>query len=278
MRKAAIALVLIVVLLPMCTGVPLTAPSGSSLTLIANPTFVPANGGVSVVTAIVIEPAGTPVPNGTVVFFFTDLGSVDSQAKTKDGIARVNFVSDSRSGQATVVGSSGGVAEGPAPTSSTTMARSSRLSFGMPVAHAQAGGTNSDTVTIDIGSALPSLVIVTANPARITSPRHAQITANVFDPQGNPVANVPVIFRIDSVTGGGGPLPAPSPSPTPTPAPTGVLEETLDSGSVPVFTDTNGQAFDFLRTRSATSSAQKTVTVSAITPNGTSSTIEVRVN
>ena len=76
-----LGLLLLALPLPMCTGVPMTAPSNSSIKLIANPEFVPANGGVSVVTAIVIEPAGTPVPNGTVVFFFTNLGRVDAEGE-----------------------------------------------------------------------------------------------------------------------------------------------------------------------------------------------------
>ena len=46
------------------------------------PEFVIANGGVSVVTAILVEPAGTFVPDGTEVFFFTDLGRVDASGKT----------------------------------------------------------------------------------------------------------------------------------------------------------------------------------------------------
>lgn len=265
MRKAAFGLLLLVVTLPMCTGVPLMAPSDSTITLFANPEFVPANGGVSVVTAVVIEPAGTPVPNGTVVFFFTNLGRVDAEGRTKDGIARVNFVSDSRSGTATVTAQSGGSAV-PAPTTTTMPTSSSRLSFGMAVAHAQASGTNSASIPITVGSALPELVIVTANPTRITSPRSALITANVFDQHGNPVFNVPVIFRIDSVT-----VVGPSPPPT-------VLEETLLSGSIPVFTDTNGQAFDTLRTRSIIGSAQKRVIVSAITPNNMTGTITVSIN
>ena len=83
-----------------CASVPLTAPSGSSLTLNVNPTFVAANGGVSAVTAILVEPAGTFVPDGTVVFFLTDLGRIEPQVKTKNGFAYANFVSDSRSGTA----------------------------------------------------------------------------------------------------------------------------------------------------------------------------------
>src|SRR5262249_34829172 len=80
--------------MPACESVPLTAAPGTSMSLIANPEFVIANGGTSVVTAILVEPAGTFVPNGTEVFFFTNLGRVDASGKTVNGVARVNFVSD----------------------------------------------------------------------------------------------------------------------------------------------------------------------------------------
>ncbi len=59
-----------------------------------------ANGGISVLSAILVEPAGTFVPDGTEVFFFTNLGRVDEVGKTRNGVARVNFVSDARSGSA----------------------------------------------------------------------------------------------------------------------------------------------------------------------------------
>jgi hypothetical protein len=254
----------------MCTGVPLTAPSNTAITVDANPKSIPANGGVSVITAVVIKPAGTPVPNGTVVFFTTDLGRVDSEAKTKDGIARVNLVSDSRSGTANVTAFSGGSAA-PAPSASPTATPSPtvRLSFGMATAYA---GTNTGTVQVRIGSVLPAKVIVTANPARITSPRHALITANVFDRDGNPVANVPVFFSITAFST------TPTTTTTSTTTPAAGLEETLDSGGAPQYTDTNGQAFDWLRTRSLPGGPQKTVTVTATTSNGTNSPVTVFIN
>ena len=274
MRKiwmVGMGLLVLALTLPMCTGVPLTAPSNADITLDANPRSIPANGGVSVITAIVIEPAGTPVPNGTIVFFTTDLGRVDSEAKTKDGIARLNLVSDSRSGTATVTGFSGGSAA-PAPSGSpaATPSPTVRLSFGMATAYA---GKNTGTVQVKIGSVLPAKVIVTTNPARITSPRSALITANVFDGDGNPVANVPVFFSITAFST--------TPTTTTTTSTTTLasgLEETLDSGGAPQFTDTNGQAFDYLRTRSLPAGPQKTVTVTATTSNGTNSSITVFIN
>lgn len=251
--------------LPMCTGVPMTAPSGSDLKLIANPTFVPANGGVSVITAIVTEPAGTPPPNGTVVFFFTDLGSVDAEGKTKDGVARVNFVSDSRSGTATVRGVSGGVAESPAatptPGQTPTPPPSPQTHF-IPalfeMAVARAAGTNSDAVTITVGAGLGTKVLAVVSPARISSPGSALVTANVFNADGNPVANVPVIFSFDLTTG--------------------TLYETLDSGGAPQFTDTNGQAFDTVRTRAPIGVAHS-VTIKATIPGpGTPGSVTLAVN
>jgi hypothetical protein len=47
--------------------VSMLAPPGSTLGLNANPGCIAANGDVSLITAIVTEPAGTPVADGTVV-------------------------------------------------------------------------------------------------------------------------------------------------------------------------------------------------------------------
>ncbi len=227
-----------------CEVPPLMAP-GSSITVFANPTFIVANGGVSVITALLVEPAGTLVPDGTVVYFFTDLGRIDPQAKTTDGLARVNLVADSRSGTAHVSAFSGG--GGAAPSG---------------------GGGGNGVVVLDppvtIGSALPDHVLVTADPQRLRGPGSATIIANVFDINGNPVANVPVIFSITDVTNiGTGP---------------NTQQETLDSGGRQRFTDTNGQAFDTLRTRAVAGVDNKTVEVTATTANDKHNTVVVAIN
>lgn len=233
MRKARLALLLLAMAHLSCEVPPLMAP-GSSITVFANPQFIVANGGVSVVTALLVEPAGTLVPDGTVVYFFTNLGRVDPQGKTKDGLARVNFVSDSRSGRATIQAFSGGAA--PAPTGSAAV-----------------GSGTGSSVTVDIGSALPARVFVGASPQSVRGGRSATITANVFDEFGNPVANVPVIFSITA----------------------GLLDERLDSGGAQLFTDTNGQVFDTLRTRLVVVS--RTVTVAATTANNMSGSVSVSI-
>jgi Bacterial Ig-like domain (group 1) len=244
-------------LLPACESVPLTAAPGTSLTLIANPTFVVANGGISVLSAILVEPAGTFVPDGTEVFFFTNLGRVDEVGKTRNGVARVNFVSDARSGRALVTAISGG----PAPTTPTTtlatgrsgaVAAASREPSLAPEAAAAsiAAGENSDTVEIAIGSALPVRVVVTADPAHISAGRPSSLRATVFDANGNPVQNVPVSFSVTGAT------------------------ERLDSGGAFLFTNSNGQVTDTLRTSAGLGSVG-TVTVTATTANGVTGTVTV---
>jgi hypothetical protein len=145
----------------------LTAPPDTTMTVFANPTFVEAHGGVSVVSALLIEDVGTPVADGTVVQFFTDLGRIEEQGKTNDGVARVNFVSDARSGTANITAFSGAA---------------------------------TGTATIAVGSIRPDLVVVTASPQRILESRSSQIVAVVLDENGNPVPNVPVFFSVNSAT------------------------------------------------------------------------------
>jgi len=254
-----------IALMPACESVPLTAAPGTNMTLIANPGFVIANGGVSVVTAILVEPAGTFVPDGTEVFFFTNLGRVDASGKTRNGVARVNFVSDARSGTARVDAISGGPAPASSPTASPRNTRSdvTASAVGVGVAAAVGGGIaaseNSASVEITIGSALPHTVLVTANPQRITSPRQSTIVATVFDRFGNPIQNVPIVFSLGPVGGD-------------------LIEETLDSGGSPRFTDSNGQAFDTLRTRAPVGGGQKTVDVIATPAVGTAESVTVFIN
>jgi hypothetical protein len=247
-----------------------TAPPGSTLTLFANPGFIPANGGVSVITAYLIEPSGTVVADGTVVQFFTTLGRIDEQGRTNDGVARVNLVSDSRSGEATVTACSGGAASGGSTpttttTPATTLATAPPVVFGPPVfADAvQDGACDQETVTV--GSLRPSVVILTAFPTHLTDKRSSLITANVFDDKGNPVSSVPVIFTVEA-------------GPGKDPADT----EFMDSQGSPTFTNNNGQAQDILRTNYNRGASPKVVTVKARVAVGAtaplSDSVDVTIN
>ena len=155
----------VAVVLAACDGAYLTAPPESTITLVANPPFVAAHGGVSVITAFVVEPAGTYVPDGTVVRWFTDLGRIDPETRTRNGIAQANFVSDARSGEATIRAVSGAV--------TATLAQ-----------------------PLVVGNRRVAAIRLRAVPSRITESNSTHVIATVVDDAGNPVPNVDVFFRV----------------------------------------------------------------------------------
>ena len=189
---ASLAVVALAFVVATCASVPMTALGGHDHLPPVQPAVRGGERRTSVVTALLTEPAGTLAPDGTVVFFLTTLGRIDEQGKTRDGIARVNFVADSRSGTATVTAWSGGRLPAPAPSASATPA-----AFAPGSVHAAAdlsakaltgvaadptnSGIGTTSITIDIGSALPAAIVVTANPPFLTTSRQSTITANVFD-------------------------------------------------------------------------------------------------
>jgi hypothetical protein len=161
-RASAVALA---ALLLSCEGAYLTAPPGSTISLSANPEFVPAHGGISIITAYVIEPAGTYVADGTVVRWTTDLGLIDAETRTRRGVATARFVSDSRSGEAHIRAFSGSVGEDLVPD-------------------------------IRVGNIRVADIHLRAVPPRITDSNSTHVIATVIDDDGNPVANVPVTFSV----------------------------------------------------------------------------------
>jgi hypothetical protein len=125
------------------------------------------------------------------------------------------------------------------------------------------------SVQVVIGNTNARSVRLVAFPPRMTDSRTTQLTASVFDEFGNPVAGVPVYFEVLSgQTIGPVPTPAPTPVATPTPPPTGTapIYEHLDSQGQPVFTDSNGQAHDVLRTRYPRDAPTRQIEVQASVP------------
>lgn len=151
-------------LLLSCEGAYLTAPPDSEIVLSANPEFVAANGGSSEITAFVIEPAGTYVPDGTVVRWTTDLGRIDPETRTRRGVATARFVSDSRSGTAHI--------------------------------RAFSGSVTADLNDITVGNARVVALRLRAVPSRITISNSTHVIATVIGEFGNPVAGVPVFFEV----------------------------------------------------------------------------------
>jgi hypothetical protein len=158
--------VLLGALVASCGQAIISAPVGSTITIFVNPPFIAAQGDTAIVSVLVLEPAGTPVPDGTVVQFFTTLGTIQEQAKTNDGVARVNLISDSRSGTAKVTAFSG-----PATVSADVV----------------------------IGATRPTRVLAALLDARIDLAAGRTIgrfKVTVFDTNGNPVSRVPVRFSV----------------------------------------------------------------------------------
>jgi hypothetical protein len=147
---------------------PLSAPTESTITLYASSTTVGLNGSIEI-TATVIESAGTPVQNGTVVTFTTTLGTIDpTEARTSNGKATVRLLAGSKSGTAEVRAFSGGASSG-------------------------------DPLTVTVGAAAAGKVELLANPSALPAAGGVvQLTALVSDSAGNRLSGVPVTFTTDA--------------------------------------------------------------------------------
>ena len=155
-----------------CHQSPLFAPTGATLTLSGSALILPLNG-TAQITATVVETGGAAVQNGTTVTFTTTLGSfVSNTATTNSGRAVVTFNAGTQSGTATITAFSGS-----AGSSGGT-------------------GTSTTSLSITIGAAAVSSVLVTASPANVsqlgTIP--STITATVVDSNSNGIPGVGVSF------------------------------------------------------------------------------------
>jgi hypothetical protein len=117
MKRAAMRRVQLVILgavmVTACESSPLVAPVASTISVFSSATAL-APGGTAEVSAIVIEEAGTPVHDGTVVRFTATLGTVEPvEVETRDGVAITTFTAGTTAGTAQVAATSGGAASGP---------------------------------------------------------------------------------------------------------------------------------------------------------------------
>lgn len=150
-----------------CDRVPLTSPTGSTITLTADRNVLPLNGQTTL-HAIVIEAGGTPVHNGTVVTFAPTLGSVQPvEAETINGVATAIFNAGSISGKSSI--------------------------------NAFSGGTKTAAATdITIGAAAAKTIALSASPSSVSqSGGTVTVAALVMDESGNPLPGVNVTFSAD---------------------------------------------------------------------------------
>lgn len=179
-----VALIISAGALASCGQAILSAPTGSTLQIFVNPSFINANGDKAVVSVLATEPAGTPVPDGTVIQFFTTLGSIDEQAKTNDGVARVNLISDARNGTAVVTAASGPVSVQleniviGAPRVSTVRTQALET---IDLRQGRSQASVRATVLDDKGNPIPGIIVrftVTQSPATDRFPHGSDVTTN----------------------------------------------------------------------------------------------------
>lgn len=164
----AVVLVLILIL-GFCKAAVLTAPDNTTLIITVNPPVIPL-GGQAVVRVVAFKASGTPVPDGTVIFFSCDIGTIEPRKETLSGVAEALFQSnDNRSGVATITVTSGN-AEGP-----------------------------SDPITIRIGaSGLSSLSLTADPPVLPLGGGAATLRVTALDENFNPLANIPVTLSTNA--------------------------------------------------------------------------------
>ena len=174
-RLYAIAVVTVLVVVA-CDSVPLTSPTGSTITISIDKNVLPLNGQATV-RAVVMEVSGTPVHNGTMVTFTHTIGSVNPpEAPTVNGIATSTFLAGTSSGTGIIHAFSG-----PARTGS--------------------GNSSSGGVEVKIGAAAAGSMAVSAVPNSVSqSGGTVTVSALVLDSANNPLPGVSVLFTTSNGT------------------------------------------------------------------------------
>jgi PKD repeat protein len=154
-----------------CKKAVLTAPDNTTLVVTVNPPVIPL-GGQAVVRVMGYKASGTPVPDGTVIFFSTDIGTIESRKETLSGAVEVLFQSnDNRSGVATITVTSGNATVTP------------------------------ETLTITIGtSGLNSLSLTADPPVLPLGGGVCTLRVTAYDENFNPLANIPVTLSTNAGT------------------------------------------------------------------------------
>ncbi|MGH9218935.1 MAG: Ig-like domain-containing protein, partial [Vicinamibacterales bacterium] len=162
--------VLSVIAVVACDSVPLTSPTGSTISLSIDRNVLPLNGQATV-RAVVIESAGTPVHNGTMVTFQAAIGSMSPvEAATVNGVATVTFLAGSMSGRGFIHAFSGAARTG-------------------------SGNASSGGVEVVVGAAAAGSIAVSASPSSVSqSGGTVTVSALVLDSSNNPLPGVSVLF------------------------------------------------------------------------------------
>jgi PKD repeat protein len=157
------------VFLPFCKKAILTAPDNATLIVTVNPAVIPL-GGQAVVRVVGFKASGTPVPDGTVIFFSVNIGTIESRKETRNGEAEALFQSnDNRSGVAAITVTSGTAVVTP------------------------------DNIVITVGGAGLASLGITANPPVLPlGGGAATLRVTALDENQNPLANIPVTLSTNA--------------------------------------------------------------------------------
>lgn len=162
-----IAFIIALSLMLSCQKVDLTAPEDASLSIVANPSIIDLNGDTARIIVIVTRADGTPVPNGTVVNFTTNLGDIEPTKTTSSGRAESILTSNDIPGLATVTARSGVAA-------------------------------TEVYAEVQIGYSVLNITL-SANPASLPyEGGTSNITAVVFGENSAPLFNIPISFAADA--------------------------------------------------------------------------------
>ena len=173
-----------------CDKVPLLAPTGSVITLLATTPSVSLNSEVTIIATVIENGVasgptgtgtgtgtgtttttrsggGTPVQNGTLITFTTTIGRIEpSEARTHNGQVTVKLITGGTSGTAVIT--------------------------------AYSGGASAQLNNLKIGTAAAKTVSVTTTPQSLgVAGGTTQVVATVVDEGGSPIGGVPVTFSTD---------------------------------------------------------------------------------
>ena len=165
LRPLHLLVLLAVCSLWACDKVPLTSPTGSTVTLTVSNTSIPING-TAQVAAAVIESGGTAVHDGTMVTFVGAFGNfTPPEAPTVGGVAKTIFT-----------GTGSGTAK----------------------IGAFSGAAKATEVEVKVGGAAAERVTVRTEPATIPQTGGTvTVIASVLDASGNALPNTPISFTVD---------------------------------------------------------------------------------
>lgn len=239
-----------------------TAPSGSILTISANPALVTSATGASTITVTGRRANGGPLAEGTEIRLATNLGTIEPLVTLdRNGTATATLRGDGRVGKATVTASTGAAAAPPTPP--PTGGAGGNGGSGGSAGGSGSSGTGLLTASIDveIGSTAKTITLQ-ATPTNVpvdipqNNPAEVRLLALVRDARGLPLSGQGVNFTTEFGR--------------------------LNSGGRLVSTNAQGEARDTLVIRSSDlTNEPPTITVTAQTADSAgalvSATFEVQV-